>query len=134
MSPPHLPSTFDIYRLTFNIKRASAGSKKPSSLSSALSSYTSHSEYLPVHKWNRAPHLYAAVGAAEVARGAHTPTFHVSRAAVPASDPPPPLCAVLECAAANLMFNTVQVGIVPLMALAPKHSSPNTAIAVLGSE
>lgn len=57
VSPPHLPSTFDIYRLTFNVKRASAGSKKPFLLSSAVSSFTSHSEYLPVHKLNRASHL-----------------------------------------------------------------------------
>lgn len=47
---------------------------------------------------------------------------------------PPTPRAVLECAVANVMFNTMQVGIVPLMALAPKHTSPNTAIAALGSE
>lgn len=40
--------------------------------------------------------------------------------------------AILKCAIVSLMFNTAQVGIVPLMALAPKYSFPNTAIDVLG--
>lgn len=46
-----------------------------------------------------------------------------------------PFGVVLECAISYFMLlNTVQLGTVPLMTLATKYSSPNTAINVLGSK
>lgn len=44
-----------------------------------------------------------------------------------------PFGVISECAIAHLtLFNTVQWGTVPLMAVAPKYCSPNTAMDVLG--
>lgn len=89
VSPPHLPSTFDIYSVTFNVKRASAGSKKappPTFLCCFIPHFSQHAS-LPVHKLSSAPHLSAAVGDAAVAHEAQTPSFHRPRAALSASDP-----------------------------------------------
>lgn len=44
-----------------------------------------------------------------------------------------PFGIISKCAIAHLTFNSVQLGTVPLMALAPKYCSPNTEIDVLGS-
>lgn len=74
----------------------------------------------PLHKLSSPPHLFAAVGDAAVAHEAQTPVF--TSPELPCQQVTP-FGAVLECAIASLMVNTAQVGIVPLMALAAKHSS-----------